>query len=110
MTIIDRIIPIYVWFGWGFSTLGVFFSMINFGVAIITMITVKGIYVPLWMIPVIGVFIIALCTVTGYIAEKYAVWNRITSHMNQNANPEIKQLCADVAELRKDFKQLLKDK
>jgi hypothetical protein len=103
VTLVDRVIPLYIWFIWGFGFLSVFIGLINFGMSIVTMITVKGIYIPLWIIPIVAGSVFLLCTFLGFIAERYDVWNRITSHQNLNANPEFKKLCTDVAALRKDF-------
>jgi hypothetical protein len=100
-TITDRLIPYYVWFLYGFGLISVFITVVNFGANQVTMITVKGIFVPLWMVPVVGITIIIFCIVLGYYFEKYHVWNRITSHQNQNMNPEIKQLSDDVKAIKK---------
>ena len=103
MTATDRLIPYYVWFTWGFGFISNPISIINFGMLFITLITVKGIYIPSWMIPVIVGLDILACIAVGHYFEKYSVWNRISSHQNQNMNPEIKQLSDDV----KEIKQLL---
>jgi len=98
-TITDKMIPYYVRFLWGFGYLGVFIGLVNFGVNIITMITVKGFYVPLWVIPIVGAVLILFCTGIGYYFEKHDVQNRIISHANRNANPEFAQQCAEVKEI-----------
>jgi len=100
-TLTDKLVPVYVWFLYGFGLVSIIISIINFGANQVTMITVKGIYVPLWMVPIVGVSLIVICVMIGYNFEKYQVWNRITSHQNQNMNPEIKQLSADVKEIKK---------
>jgi hypothetical protein len=113
-TITDRIIPFYVWFFYGFGIISVFMAIINFGANLVTMITVKGIFVPVSAIPLVGGILLALCILIGYFFEKYDVWNRITSHQNQNMNPEIRQVSKDVQETKKlfdgvDIKQLSAD-
>ena len=100
MTFTDRIIPFYVRFIYGFGFISVLIGMISFGTNIVTMITVKGFYIPAWWIPVVAVGIIIGCICLGYYLEKYDILNRISSHSNQNANPELKQLCEDVKEIK----------
>lgn len=96
----DRIIPFYVRFMWGFGYISVLIGLINFGMNLITMVTVKEIYIPLWVIPIVGGIIILGCTYIGWYFEKYNIQNRITSHLNQAANPEFTQLCKDVKEIK----------
>ena len=100
MTLTDNLIPYYVWFVYGFGIVSILIGIVNFGMSLVTMITVKGIYIPLWMILVVAVLVIGFCTATGYFFEKYAIWSRITSHQNMNINPEIRQLCEDVRYIR----------
>lgn len=100
-TITDRIIPFYVWFLYGFGIISVFIAIINFGANIVTMITVKGIFIPISAIPIVGGALIILCVLIGHYFEKYSIWNRITSHQNQNMNPEIRQLSEDVKAIKK---------
>jgi hypothetical protein len=102
----DKLIPYYVWFIYGFSTISIFMGIINFGMVMITTITVKGIFVPIWMVPVIGCLLGIICISVGHYFEKYSISNRISSHQNQNMNPEIKQLSDDV----KEIKKMLEDK
>jgi fatty acid desaturase len=100
-TITDRIIPFYVWFLYGFGIISVFMAIINFGANLVTMITVKGIFVPVSAIPIVAGILLTLCILIGHYFEKYNVWNRITSHQNQRMNPEIRQLSADVKEIKR---------
>jgi cell division protein FtsW (lipid II flippase) len=72
---------------------------------LVTMITVKGFYTPAWLIPIVGAAVICICIVIGYIFEKKNVLNRISSHSNQNANPEFKELCLNVKEIRKTLEE-----
>jgi len=96
MTITDKLVPYYVWFMYGFGTVGVVMGTLNFGVTIATLITVKGIYIPTWAIVIISGSVIAACTATGYYFEKYSIWKRAVSHQNQNVNPELLQISKDV--------------
>ena len=101
MTLIDKFIPTYTRFVYGFSVISVVIGLVSFGMALITMITVKGIYIPTWMIVIVAGLLILLCTVTGYVFEKYSIWDRITSHQNQKANPEVRQILQEVREIKK---------
>ena len=75
-------------------------GLISFGMALITMITVKGIYVPLWIIPIAGFAIVVMYIIIGWIFEHYDIWSRINSHYNQRQNPEIKQMSEDIKRCR----------
>lgn len=101
MALLDKFIPTYTRFVYGFSVISVVIGLVSFGMALITMITVKGIYIPAWVIAVVAGLLILLCTLTGYVFEKYSIWDRITSHQNQKANPEVRQILQEVKEIRK---------
>jgi len=101
MTLIDLLIPYYVRFTYGFSILGIAIGIMNFGMLAATLITVKGIYIPSWMIGFVIGLVILFCTIVGFYFEKYNVWNRIASHQNQNMNPEIKKMHNDIYDIKK---------
>lgn len=58
MTSVDNLIPYYYWFKSGFGEISVPIAFINMSVLIITMLTVKGFFVTMWFIPVIGASVI----------------------------------------------------
>jgi hypothetical protein len=101
MTLTDKLIPYYVWFTYGFGFISNPIAIVNFGMLLITLITVKGIYVASWMIPVIVGLDIIACIAVGHYFEKYNIWNRITSHQNIKMNPQIKQMSDDITEIKK---------
>lgn len=101
MTIADNLIPYYVRFLWGFGYLSVIMSLVSFGMSLVTMITVKGFYMPLWLIPVVAILVVGLCTAIGVYAEKFDVQNRIGSHINKKANPELTDMAKDIVEIKK---------
>ena len=76
-------------------------ALISFGMSLVTMLTVKGIYISTWILIVIGAGVIIVCTGIGYYFEKNDIQNRITSHANKNANPEFKQVCKDIDKIKK---------
>ena len=67
----------------------------------VTMLTVKGIYIPLWALVGIGASVVGFCTFVGYISETRNIQNRISSHANTRANPEFKKLCKDIDAIKK---------
>jgi uncharacterized membrane protein (DUF106 family) len=87
---IDIVIPFYVWFVLGFGIISVLIGIINFSVNLVTMLTVKGIFIPVWAIIILAVIMVGFCVLVGYIFEKYKLWDKINSHQNQNMNPEIR--------------------
>jgi len=104
MTLVDKLIPQYVRFTWGYSYINLVIAITSFGLNIITVVTVKGIYMPLWILPFIGVAIVICGGMIGYYFEKKGVINRMVSHSNKNANPEFLQLCKDVKEIKDKLK------
>jgi len=101
LTIVDKLIPQYVRFLWGYGYVSLVLAMTSFGMAMVTMLTVKGIYIPLWALVGIGALVVGFCTFVGYISETRNIQNRITSHANTNANPEIQRLCRDIDAIKK---------
>ena len=97
MTFVDKLIPQYVRFQWGYGYVSLAMALISFGMSLVTMLTVKGIYISIWTLGLIGAGVVVFCTGVGYYFEKKDIQNRITSHANKNANPEFKQVCKDIA-------------
>lgn len=75
-TTFNNFIPLYVWFTFGFSLMGIVVSMLNFGMLVVTVITVKGIIVPVWIIIPVGAVLISICVLVGYLSEKHKIWGR----------------------------------
>jgi len=101
MTVTDKLVPYYIWLTFGFSNISTFVGIINFGILLITLITVKGIYIPAWAIIFIAGILIMFCTTIGYFFDNYTVWKRIVSYQNKNVNPELSRLCEDVDKIKK---------
>jgi hypothetical protein len=93
---IDKIVPAYVWFVYGFGTVQLPLGIVSLVVTITTLITVKGIYIPMWMLPVSVLIITVFCTILGYLMTKHGIWNKTTSYANRAANPEISRMCKDL--------------
>lgn len=101
MTLVDKLIPQYVRFQWGYGYVSLLMALISFGMSLVTMLTVKGIDIPAWTLLIIGGLVVMGCTMVGYCFEKQDIQNRITSHANKTANPEFKQVCKDIALIKK---------
>jgi len=104
MTLTDRLIPFYVWFVMGFGIIAILIGIVNFGMNVVTMFTVKGIYMPFWIIPIAVAALVAFCIGIGWFFETYDIWNRITSHQNRRMNPELRQMAEDIREIRMRLK------
>jgi hypothetical protein len=85
----------------GFGMISVFMGIVGFGMSLVTMITVKGIYIPAWVIAVIGIMLIVSCWYSGYWYEMIAMWKYEISHTNNVLNPEMLKLCTEVSEIKK---------
>jgi hypothetical protein len=101
MTFFDTMIKLAAWFMYGFGIVSMMIGIANFGMILVTVITVKGIDIPLWAIPALGTIVIVFCTAVGYFFKKYGIWEKITSYNNTQTNPEIKQVCQDVKDIKK---------
>ena len=106
MTLVDKLIPFYVWFLFGFAILSVIMGIANFGMVAITLMTVKGLYVPTWAIVLVAGLVISLCIIIGYTFEKYSIWDRITHHQNEKNNPQLRIIMKDL----QDIKKILEEK
>jgi len=100
LTLVDRLIPFYVWFLWGFGLIAIAMGITNFCVNLITMLTVKQIYVPLGVGVLLSILMVGFCIFVGWFFEKYKIWDRITSHTQRKANPEIRLIVSELAEIR----------
>lgn len=108
MTLADRIIPYQFWFEYGIGKFGVYLAIINLGLLITTLFTVKGIFFPTWGIVPIGIGLVVFCMTFGWFLDTRNVMGRLNSHMNRKGNPEFAKLCADVEEMKKMLEELKK--
>lgn len=107
MIVTNWLIRQYVRFQWGYGYVSLAMAICSFGMAGVTLLTVKGMYIPLWLICGIAIAAIAFCGWLGYFCEKHDIQNRITSHANRNANPEFDQLCKRCERTETIVKELL---
>ena len=106
MTRVDRFIPYQFWFEYGIGKLGIYIGMVNLGLLIVTMLTVKGIYFPVWSIIPIAIAIVLFCTFFGWFLDTYNIMGRLGSHMNQRGNPELLILLESMARLERKIDEL----
>jgi hypothetical protein len=99
MTITDTLIPYYYWFKTGFGEMSLPLGLFNFATIIIIALTQKGIYIPLFAIPIIAVVVIIGCVFIGWFLQHYGINGRIATLVIQKQNPELDQLCRGVKEL-----------
>jgi hypothetical protein len=102
VTLVDRAIPLYVWFAAAFGPMAMVIGAMNFGmIVVLTLTQVFGITLPSWAIPALAVGTIAYAIIQGYVMEKYDVMNRILDHQNKRQNPQMKQISEDVVAIKK---------
>ncbi len=82
----------YVRFISGFAVVAMFIGIVNFGMIVVTMLTVRGIMVPAYLGAAAVLIAIAGCVLIGYVFEKTKFWDRITHHQNQAMNPEVREI------------------
>jgi hypothetical protein len=101
MTITDRLIPYYYWFKYGYAELMIPVAIVNITFVAITLITVKGISIPLWL--EIGLPISAgiACIVIGWFMQRYNITARVNSVANLYNNAELRKIYDDVDYIRK---------
>ena len=102
------IVKLWVWFQTGYTPASIVLAIGNMGMLLITLLTVKGIYIPLWMICVIGGLIASGCIVLGHFWFTRNVQKGVQSYMNKNGNPEFKHLCDEVTEIKRLLQEVKK--
>lgn len=99
MTLTDKALPYYIWFTQGFAVGSIFIGIVNVGMLFVTLMTVKGIYLPSWIIP-IAVIVLVICFISiGWFFEKYDIWTRINSHYNTRQNQQIKDILTSLEKI-----------
>jgi hypothetical protein len=101
LTLTDKAIPYWVWFTMGFAVVSMMLGIANFGLIVVAVITLKGLYIPAWAVVVIGLAVAAFCVGVGWFFIRYDIQNRITHYLNANANPQINQIQDDLNAIKK---------
>jgi hypothetical protein len=81
-------------------------GIINFCMIAVTMLTVKQIYIPMWGVVMLSLGTIMGCTFIGWSFERYKIWDRITSHTQRKANPEIRLIVSELSEIRETLNHI----
>jgi hypothetical protein len=108
MSRIDKLIPVYVWLTYGFGTAQLPMSIVGYVSAVASALILMGFIIPLIDIVKMVILVMIFCTVLGGLLTKYKFWERTTSYINQNANPEIKKIHTDIQNMNNDLKIIKK--
>lgn len=103
MTLTDILIPVYYWFKSGFGEISVPIAFVNMAILIVTILTVKGFFITMWLIPIIGLTAVMICILVGWFFQHYAITSRTATMINQKMNPEIKQISDDIKLMKKQM-------
>jgi uncharacterized membrane protein AbrB (regulator of aidB expression) len=101
MTLVDRCIPFYVWFLIGFGIISMIMGIVNFGMIGLTLLTVKGISVPSFVIVIITLLVVLFCISIGYTFQRYSILDRITNYQNDKYNPQVRLILSELSEIKK---------
>lgn len=96
MTFTDRLVPVWVWFLYGIGLVQQILGTAALVISLATYATVKGIYVPVWSIPIAIVGLSLGVIVLGKMLVMFDIQNRIQTYINQNANPEIAEMHREI--------------
>jgi glucan phosphoethanolaminetransferase (alkaline phosphatase superfamily) len=100
VTLADFIIHQQFRFELGVSKIGFYVTLVSFGMMLATMLTVKGIFFPVWaIVPLAGSLLLGLLAF-GYYLETYDVIDRLNTHMNTN-NPQFLELLESIDRIEK---------
>jgi hypothetical protein len=103
MTLMDHLIPARIWFNLGYGEISIVMSAVSMGMSFVTLLTVKGINVPLWLIGVIGMAVMIVAVTIGYFYQRYNITGRMNSHFNRTMNPEINDIHQDLKLIKKQL-------
>jgi phosphate/sulfate permease len=107
MTFADFLIHQQFRFEIGTGKIGYYVSLLSLGIAITTLLTVKGIFVPLWAIVPLAIVMVIGIVIFGYYLERKDVIARLNTHMNM-ANPLFLELVESVDRIEKKIDTLEK--
>ncbi len=100
MTVVDRLIPYWYWLKCGLAEVTLPMSIVNFLMIVILMFSTKGIDITMYAIPFVCAIMIAGFTFVGWFGQHYGIYGRINTLINQEMNPEMKQISDDVKTIR----------
>ena len=109
MTSGDKIVTYYYWTRSGFGELAMPLALINFASIIVVMLTQKGITIPMWTIPIVAIVVGVVACTNGWFFQRYEIYSRMASLVNQKQNPEMKQVSDDVIKIKTEVNQISSD-
>lgn len=107
MTLMETLIHYQFLFEYGIGKFAVYLNIVNLGLILITLFTVKGISFPIWGIVPIAIALVIACTAFGYYLQEYKVIEKLFGHTNKN-NKEFNDLVDAVARIEKKIDTLEK--
>lgn len=93
------LVKFYVWFKQGFSEISQYIGIINTVLLFTAVLSLRGITIPLLLIPIAFIGIVIACIIYTYLFEKFGIWSKINSHFNRNQNPEFKEVVDGIRKL-----------
>lgn len=106
MTLVELIIDLEFWFEYGIAKFGFYISIANFVLMVTTLLTVKGIFFPVWGIIPVGVALASCIVIIGYFLDTRRIMGRLNSRMNTRGNPEFLKMIDDVNEIRRMVEEM----
>ena len=107
MTFADFLIHQQFRFELGMSKVGFYVTLVSFGMMATTLLTVKGIFFPVWaIVPLAGSLMVGLLAF-GYYLETRDVIDRLNTHMNTN-NPQFLELLESIERIEQKVDRMEK--
>jgi hypothetical protein len=94
------IAALYQWLTFGVGLVGLLMGIASFCMNATTLATVKGIYVPMWQVPIVFLIILLGCVFIGWAWDHFQFWSAVNSRSNDVQNPQFKELCEDIKKIK----------
>ena len=107
MTVADFLIHQQFRFELGTSKISYYVSLLSLGIAITTLLTVKGIFAPIWAIVPLAFLMVIAIVIFGFFLERKDVIARLNTHMNM-VNPQFLNLLESIDRIEKKIDKLEK--
>ena len=105
MTVADFLIHQQFRFELAMGKVGSYVALVSLGMMVTTLLTVKGIYFPIWAIVPFAAAMLLGLLVFGYHLEQQNVIARMNTHMNQN-NPQFLELVGAIDRIERKIERL----
>ena len=101
------IAALYQWLTFGVGLVGLLMGIASFCMNATTLATVKGMYVPLWEVPIVFLIIIVGCIFIGWAWEHFKFWESVNSRSQNLQNKEFVIMYAQINQNTKNIKKLM---